>query len=89
VKLNDPLRTDALLFGESQSRIILTARRENVRKILARARKMKVMARVIGRTGGRNMVIWHRKKKVIDLPVDLGYGAWKNSIPGHFKIKKP
>jgi len=26
VKLNDPIRTDALLFGESQSRIILVAK---------------------------------------------------------------
>ncbi|MCX8161076.1 MAG: phosphoribosylformylglycinamidine synthase subunit PurL [Candidatus Saccharicenans sp.] len=88
VKLNDQLRTDALLFGESQSRIILATRKENARKILALARKMKVKARIIGRTGGRNMVIWHRKKKVIDQPVDLGYRAWKNSIPDYFKIKK-
>ncbi len=88
VKLNDRLRTDALLFGESQSRIILTVKKENARKLLGLARKMKVKARVIGRTGGRNMVIWHRKKKVVDLPVDLGYQAWKNSIPGFFEIKK-
>lgn len=88
VKLNDRIRTDALLFGESQSRILLTARKENVRKILALARKMKVRARVIGRTGGGNMIIWHRRKKVIDQPADLGYRAWKNSIPDYFKIKK-
>ncbi|MDI6699126.1 MAG: phosphoribosylformylglycinamidine synthase subunit PurL [Candidatus Saccharicenans sp.] len=88
VKLNDAIRTDALLFGESQSRIILVARQKNVRKILALARKMKVPARIIGQTGGRKMVIWHRKKKVIDQPLDLGFRAWKNAIPDYFKIKK-
>jgi len=88
VKLTDPIRTDALLFGESQSRIILVAKEKNVKKILALARKLKVKARVIGKTGGRKMVIWHRKKKVVDQPVDLGYNAWKNAIPNYFEVKK-
>jgi phosphoribosylformylglycinamidine synthase len=88
VKLTDPIRTDALLFGESQSRIILVAKEKNVKKILALARKLKVKARVIGKTGGRKMVIWHRKKKVVDQPVELGYNAWKNAIPNYFEVKK-
>ncbi len=86
VKLNDKIRTDALLFGESQSRIILVAKDKNAGKILALARKMKVKARVIGKTGGKKMVIWHRKKKVVDQPVKLMRDAFKNSIPGYFKI---
>jgi phosphoribosylformylglycinamidine synthase len=86
VKLNDSIRTDALLFGESQSRIILVAKEKNVGKILALARKIKVKARVIGKTGGRKMVIWHRKKKVVEQPVELVRNAWENTIPGYFKI---
>ncbi len=86
VKLNDGIRTDALLFGESQSRIILVAKDKNAGKILALARRMKVKARVIGKTGGKKMVIWHRKKKVVDQPVKLVRDAFKNSIPGYFKI---
>jgi phosphoribosylformylglycinamidine synthase len=86
VKLNDKIRTDALLFGESQSRIILVAKDKNAGKILALARKMKVKARVIGKTGGKKMVIWHRKKKVVEQPVKLVRDAFKNSIPGYFKI---
>ena len=86
VKLNDKIRTDALLFGESQSRIILVAKDKNASKILALARRMKVKARVIGKTGGKKMVIWHRKKKVVDQPVKLVRDAFKNSIPGYFKI---
>jgi phosphoribosylformylglycinamidine synthase len=85
VRLKDAMRTDALLFGESQSRIILVAKDKNVGKILALARKMKVKARVIGKTGGKKMVIWHRKKKVVDQPVELVRKAFKNSIPGYFK----
>jgi len=47
---------------------------------------MKVKARVIGKTGGKKMVIWHRKKKVIEQPVELVRDAFKNSIPGYFKV---
>jgi len=86
VRLNDAMRTDALLFGESQSRIILVAKDKNVGKILALARKMKVKARVIGKTGGKKMVIWHRKKKVVGQPVELVREAWQNCLPGYFKI---
>ncbi|MDD8021297.1 MAG: phosphoribosylformylglycinamidine synthase subunit PurL [Acidobacteriota bacterium] len=86
VKLNGPIRTDALLFGESQSRIILVAKEKNAGKILALARKMKVKAKVIGKTGGKKMVIWHRKKKVVEQPVELMRDAFKNSIPRYFKI---
>lgn len=85
VRLNDSIRTDALLFGESQSRIILVAKEKNVNKILTLARKKKIKARVIGKTGGKKMVIWHRKKKVVEQPVELVRTAWKNSIPDHFK----
>ncbi|MDI6846225.1 MAG: phosphoribosylformylglycinamidine synthase subunit PurL [Candidatus Saccharicenans sp.] len=88
VKLNDVIRTDALLFGETQSRIILAVRKKDARKVLNLARKMKVPAKVIGETGGKKMEIWHRGKKIIDLKVELGYQAWKNSIPNYFKIKK-
>ncbi|HAR36304.1 MAG TPA: phosphoribosylformylglycinamidine synthase subunit PurL [Acidobacteria bacterium] len=88
VRLNEALRTDALLFGESQSRIIITAKQKDVRKILALARKMKVKARVIGRTGGRRLVIWHKKKKVVDQPLELAYRAWKKAIPDYFRVKK-
>lgn len=86
VRLTDPIRTDALLFGESQSRIILVAKEKNVKKILALARKLKVKAKVIGKTGGQRMIFWHRNKKVIDQTVESGYKAWKNSIPDYFKI---
>jgi len=86
VRLKDDIRTDALLFGESQSRIILTVKEKDTRRLLALARKLKVPARVIGRTGGRKMVIWHRKKKAIECGIEEGYAAWKKAIPDYFKI---
>jgi len=86
VRLNDNLRTDALLFGESQSRIILVVKEKNVGKIQALARKLKVKARVIGKTGGQKMVIWHKNKKVIEQKVAEGFQVWKQSILNYFKI---
>ena len=47
---------------------------------------MKVKARVIGKTGGKKMIIWHKRKKVIEQPVELVRDVWENSIPGYFKV---
>ncbi|MBM3243912.1 MAG: hypothetical protein FJZ12_03660 [Candidatus Omnitrophica bacterium] len=80
VKLKeDKIRTDALLFGESQSRVILSAKNADVKKILLFARKNKVPACVIGRTGGDNLVV----EGLINLPVSKLYKAWSMAIESY------
>ena len=46
-------RTDARLFGESQSRILITATRENAVLITGTAAERGVPAGVVGKVGGR------------------------------------
>ncbi len=51
------LRRDALLFGESQSRVILSVSPGHVDQVLAIARALDVPAETIGRVGGDRLVI--------------------------------
>ncbi len=57
VKLKDSIRIDALLFGESQSRIILSFPEENQNVLDDLARRYNVPFSVIGRTGGDDLII--------------------------------
>ncbi|MFB0564249.1 MAG: phosphoribosylformylglycinamidine synthase subunit PurL [Candidatus Aminicenantaceae bacterium] len=87
IDLKDPIRTDALLFGESQSRIIVSIRSQNIEHLLILAQERKVKATVIGETGGEGLIIHHLNKEIINIPVEEAYKFWKETIPGVFKIK--
>ncbi len=86
VDLKDRIRPDTLLFGETQSRIVVTARPLQVQKILALARKKGVKARVIGRVGGKSLNVRIGGQDLFKIPVAQAFEAWKNSIPDRFKI---
>ncbi len=88
VNLRDGIRSDAVLFGETQSRIVVTAKYQNHQKILDLAKDRQAKAAVIGKTGGDRIVISHRDKKLIDTPVDEALKAWRNAIPEVFAIQK-
>jgi phosphoribosylformylglycinamidine synthase len=70
------MRTDALLFGESQSRIILSLKKKNVKKILQIAKKNKTPVAIIGEVGGNKLVI----NSLINASVNELYKAWHNAI---------
>jgi phosphoribosylformylglycinamidine synthase len=78
------LRNDAVLFGESQSRIVLSAKKTERKAILERAESTGVPAEVIGGVGGEKLVIYlgneHSTTKTVDLPVPELYEHWACSI---------
>lgn len=87
VDLQDDLRLDALLFGESQSRICVSVRTENLTDLRKLAEEHSIPLAVLGKTGGEHMVIHHRGKELLSILVLQGYNMWKQSIPDAFKIK--
>jgi len=87
VDLRDALRPDDLLFGETQSRIVVSVQVSKLKKFLSLAAKKKVPAAVIGKTGGKNLRVSQRGKKLLNIPVGQAFQAWKNAIPVYFKIK--
>jgi phosphoribosylformylglycinamidine synthase len=85
--LQDDMRRDALLFGETQSRIVVSSSSQKVTNLLNLAKKRKVKATVLGKTGGDRIIIYHSNKKIIDITVNEAYKAWKEAIPDIFQVK--
>jgi len=77
ISLNgEKIRKDALLFGESQSRVILSVKKGNVKRILQIARKNKAPISVIGKTGGSRLVV----QGLINQPVSMLNKVWSKAI---------
>jgi phosphoribosylformylglycinamidine synthase II len=76
VKLNREMRDDALLFGESQSRIIVTIKPEDLTRAEKVANDHQVPFSVIGKVEGHDL----RIGGMIDLPVEKLVDAYQNAI---------
>lgn len=75
------MRKDALLFGETQSRIILSVRQKNVEKILQIAKKNKTPISLIGEVKGSSLVI----NRLINISVNDLYKAWGKAIENQIR----
>jgi phosphoribosylformylglycinamidine synthase II len=87
VELDDAIRPDAVCFGETQSRILMTCRPSSLDKLLSLSWKAGVKATVIGRTGGPDIVIRHGGREPIRVMVEDARRAWKDAIPEFFRIR--
>jgi len=87
VDLDGPLRADALLFGESQSRIVVTCRRANAGRLLELAAARGVPVKAIGRTGGAEITIRQSGLELLRVPVETAFRIWKDSLPDFFKVR--
>jgi len=81
-------RADALLFGESQSRIVVSCAARNANALQRVARKHGVAATLLGTVGGNNVVIRYGKETLIDLPAGVLDDIWNNSIERTLVTKK-
>ncbi|MDD5084464.1 MAG: phosphoribosylformylglycinamidine synthase subunit PurL [Candidatus Omnitrophica bacterium] len=79
--LNYDIREDALLFGESQSRIILSCNSRSVKEIDKIAKRNKAPYRIIGLTGGIEFRILSGKKELINLRLENLSKEWRGSLP--------
>ncbi len=78
IELDDSgIRRDALLFGESQSRIVLTVNKANVDKLEEVACKNGTPLEVIGEVGGDYLLI----DDLIQAGIDELHDAWHNALP--------
>ena len=82
----DSLRRDALLFGESQSRIVLSVKQEEADKVLDAAMTAGVPASRIGTVGGTRLAIrvdgdQRAAGCTIDLDVATVHERWALAIP--------
>ena len=70
------MRTDALLFGESQSRMLVSVRRKHLGRLRELARVHDVPLETLGEVRGKSLVIgdW------IDLPVEQARERWRRVL---------
>jgi phosphoribosylformylglycinamidine synthase subunit PurL len=77
----DPRVNDAAaLFGESASRVVVSATPDDVTEVLQRAAAAEVPARVIGQTGGNRLRIAVAGRTVIDVSIDEAERVWSTAI---------
>ncbi|MFC1708776.1 phosphoribosylformylglycinamidine synthase subunit PurL [Candidatus Omnitrophota bacterium] len=78
--LNFDIRNDAVLFGESQSRIILSCNERNLDKIRSIATKFNAPFRIIGRIGGKEFKILSQGNELINIPLEKLSKEWADSL---------
>jgi len=74
-------RHDSILFGEHQSRIVVSIVRSSVVKLTKMGKKWQVPLTFLGRVGGGNLVI----EDCIDLPLAKVKGAWRGGLAREIK----
>lgn len=79
-------RPDALLFGESLSRILVSVRPADLDRLLELAGERKTRASAIGKVYGESIVVGQAGAKLIDVTVREAFRVWKNAVPDLFKI---
>ncbi|WP_139991585.1 phosphoribosylformylglycinamidine synthase subunit PurL [Paenibacillus paridis] len=81
VALTSDLRADHLLFSESQSRILLSAKPENAAALQAKLSEQGVVHTQIGTVKGSSLTINVNGKAGIQAPVTQLEKVWKDAIP--------
>jgi phosphoribosylformylglycinamidine synthase II len=80
LNLESTLRKDALLFGESQSRILISFSEEKMESIAEMAKKKEVPFTVIGEVGGTNFTVNVNGDEFIHQDIQALKNIWKNVI---------
>jgi len=73
IELDEKFRSDAVLFGETQSRIIVSLSAENLTSLETIAHKYEVPLKILGIVSGDSLKI----KGLIDLKIEVLTEAWK------------
>jgi phosphoribosylformylglycinamidine (FGAM) synthase-like enzyme len=69
-------RTDTELFGEAQSRIVVSLKQSRLNDLRKLAAMHRVPLKELGNVGGKSFVI----KGLVDLPLDELDDAWRNGL---------
>jgi phosphoribosylformylglycinamidine synthase II len=75
------VRLDAQLFGESPSRIVISARPEHAARIQELAAQAGAPVSVLGTVGGRTLRIAAGGKRQVSLPVEEMERIWRGALP--------
>ena len=77
VQVDGGMRADAMLFGESQSRVLVSLRRRNLNRLRELAADSEVPMQVLGEVRGRRLQIGSH----VDVDVEELKRAWSDALP--------
>ncbi|PIQ96180.1 MAG: phosphoribosylformylglycinamidine synthase II [Nitrospinae bacterium CG11_big_fil_rev_8_21_14_0_20_56_8] len=80
IELESTIRRDAFLFGETQSRILISFSGERREEILAAAERSGVDFAVIGRVGGEDLSVTFNGAEFIRTRVEVLRNFWKGAL---------
>jgi phosphoribosylformylglycinamidine synthase II len=76
IEMHEMIRADALLFSESQSRIVVSVEERNLGQLQEIGRKLHVPVQVIGAVGGTRLTL----QPLLQAPVDELRSIWANGL---------
>jgi len=85
VNLKGDMRIDALLFGESQSRIIVSVKPDYLDKLIMISENLNIACEVIGTVCGSELSIDVNGNNVVKLPVEEMKKEWEVTIPAYME----
>jgi phosphoribosylformylglycinamidine synthase len=81
IDAHEMIRGDALLFSESQSRIVVSVEEKNLAQLQELAAAQRVPTQVIGAVGGTRFII----QPLLQLPVEELRSVWANGLSNRLK----
>lgn len=81
VSLDEKINNISLLFGETQSRIIITIKPGDIFSLTGLAKKFGAPVSVIGKVGGLSLKINNGKKKLVDIKLGKISSSYRDAIP--------
>jgi len=88
ISLSDKINNGEMLFGEGQSRILITVAPENVFSLSDVAMLYQTNCAIIGKVGGRRLVVLKGRKKLLDQPVAKLSKKYYTALPDLLKRRK-
>jgi phosphoribosylformylglycinamidine synthase len=82
VTIESDIRADALLFGETQSRVMFTAESKDKERVWEIYGRFGVPVRLIGKTGGKLLKI----NNLTDMPIVELRDIYENAIPSYMSV---
>jgi len=80
-------RTDAILFGEAPSRIVVSVAKNNLGPLEKIAERHSLPILSLGTVGGESLTLQCGGKKVVDIPLVKLSDTWRNAIPSRLNKK--
>jgi phosphoribosylformylglycinamidine synthase len=82
LEFDEDVRSDLLLFSESQGRMIIEVKKENVDKVVHLLKHYSLNYNIAGRTVGDFIVVKNRNKEVLNVNILAAKFVYENAITG-------